>query len=135
MLAGEVHNHLVRITPAAGTPPTHRLFEVHSHGDVDELRATSRLVRYGPGTMESHRAGDLYTMPAGMFHWTEVPGGEATTLMLARNRPDHRDRSIGPLHARDHWVRRGRCDTTESGQAARTVLRLLERRRPAARPV
>ncbi|SBW22494.1 hypothetical protein FDG2_2725 [Candidatus Protofrankia californiensis] len=134
VLDGEIHNHLVRVTPTTGVP-SHRVFEVHSHGDVDEIRATPQLVHCGPGTVESHRAGEVYVMPSGTFHRSEVPGGEATTLMLARNRPGHHDRSIGPIHARSHQVWRKRCDAAECGWVARTVLQLLERTQPAAQPV
>ncbi len=144
VLAGEVHNHLPRVVPVApvrmATVPTapaatHRLFEVHSHHDVDEIQATGELVRCEPGRVESVRAGDVYTMAAGTFHLTDIVGGEAATLVLARNRPGGRDQAVGAVHLPNHRVRRAHGDSITRRWAARFVLRLLTEPRPVLQPV
>ena len=49
-----------------------QIFEVVSEDGVDELRATGRTVRYSPGHSSTHRTGEAYTLPAGVFHTTLI---------------------------------------------------------------
>jgi hypothetical protein len=123
VLAGELSNRLVRVL--AAEPATHRLFDIHSYPDVDEIQATGELVHCRPGAVGFHRAGEVYTMPAGTFHRTDVPGGEATTLMLACGQPGGLDRSIGAIGTPSHMVRRQHCDADEGARVALAVIRLL----------
>lgn len=124
VLSGTVRNVRARLVdePASrarwGT--AHRVFEVVSHGDVDELRATTRVVRYSPGADTAHGAGETYTLPAGAFHSTFVVGGhDAATVALGRQDPEGGDLSLGPLDLETHRVRRRTCDP---GETARTAL-------------
>jgi hypothetical protein len=123
VIRGEVHNHLVEVLESG--IPTHRVFDIRSDAGVDEIRATGELVRCGTETVGAHRAGDTYAMAPGTFHRTEVPGGAATTLVLARYRPGQRDRSLGPIGTPSHRVSRRHCDTAESARVARSVIRQL----------
>ncbi|WP_322762121.1 hypothetical protein [Frankia sp. Cr2] len=154
VLAGEVHNHLPRVVPVApvrtapvrmapvrmapvrmAPAPTHRLFDVHSHHDMDEIHATGELVRCEPGRAESVRAGDVYAMAAGTFHLTDIVGGEAATLVLAHNRPGGRDRTVGAVYLRDHRVQRAHSDSITRRWAARAVLQLLTGPRLVLQPM
>ena len=74
VLYGSLRNQHIGVTEAPATP-THRVFEVHSRGDTDELRATPRLVSCWPRTDRGYAAGEVYVLPAGEFHAT-VPGGD-----------------------------------------------------------
>ncbi len=126
VLYGTLHNQRVHVadTPQAAT---HRVFEVHSHGDVDELHATSRLVTCQPDAVGVHGAGCVYVLPAGEFHTTVLPGEQdVVTVVLGRSRPRAADLSLGPVHTRSHTVRRSRCNARESARAALRIADRLE---------
>jgi hypothetical protein len=119
VLFGEIHNETLQVDPGDAT---HRVFEVRSRGDVDEIHATTRLVR--PSTIEHdvHPPGAAYTLRAGDFHVTDVPAGRAAaTVALGKTRPGAHDLSLGPLDGQTHFVRRLRCDQATTARAARTV--------------
>jgi hypothetical protein len=125
VLYGEVRNQLVRVTDAPDDP-THRLFEVHSDGDTDEIRPTDRLVRCEPGPMQSTSAGGSYRLTAGEFHMTVVPGAaQAATVVLGHARADAVDLSLGEVHTRRHRVSRQVCTQPETAQAAELVAQRL----------
>lgn len=134
VLYGEVRNQLLQVADAPDDP-THRLFEVHSDGDTDEIRPTARVVRCAPGPVESTCAGGTYQLVAGEFHMTVVPGAaEAATVVLGRARRDVVDLSLGSLHARRHRVSRHQCTAQETAQAATLIAqRLTDNMRQSAR--
>lgn len=127
VLFGTLHNRHVRVTEAPATA-THRIFEVHSHGDVDELRATGRLVSCEPELdSASYAGGCLYLLPAGEFHSTDVAGGQdVATVVLGRTRPAAADLSLGPLSTASHRLTRSRCDRGETVRAALFIAEQLE---------
>lgn len=127
VLCGEVGN----VPALIDEGDSHRVFEVVSHGDVDEIRATPRTVRYAPAPTEPFHTGDVYRVPAGAFHSTSVagPDGQAVTLALGRTRPDSADLSLGSLDGSDHSVRRLHCDAVETSRTATAGMRLLTRTR------
>jgi hypothetical protein len=112
---------------SGGEQDLYRVLDIRSRGDVDELRPTSRLVRCVARQRQAIGAGDVYSMPAGEFHTTEVrPGAETATVALGRMTPGAVDRSLGSPGAAGHRVRRRRCDAEQTAGAARIVLdRLL----------
>lgn len=125
LLSHVVHGRLRNETfdvvddPAA---PTHRLFEVHSDDDVDDLRATDRLVRYATAERDVLDPGATYRVAAGRFHTTVVPpGGRAVTVALGEHRPGFGDLSLGPLTGPTHRVRRFRCDDADTAALARAA--------------
>jgi hypothetical protein len=121
VLYGTLLNQRIRVAPAAGQA-THRLFEVRSHGDVDELRATTRLVSYRPEAGRLHGAGSVYILPAGEFHATVIPGEQdVATVVLSRSHPQIADVALGPVHAPDHTLTRSRCDAQETASAAALI--------------
>lgn len=125
VLYGEIGNQLVHVTDAP-TAPTHRLFEVLSDGDMDEIRPTDRLVRCEPEPVQSIAAGEVYRLAAGEFHGTVVPGdAETATVVLGHARTDLVDLSLGPLGTRRHRVSRQRCTEPETAHAAGLIARRL----------
>jgi hypothetical protein len=126
VLYGTLHNQRIRVAEA-GAAATHRIFEVRSHGDRDELHATTRLVSCEPEATCEYRAGCVYSLPAGEFHTTVVPGAqEVATVVLGRSRPHGVDLSVGPRHARTHAITRSRCNPPETARAALLVAGRLE---------
>ncbi|MFI0481640.1 hypothetical protein [Actinomadura sp. 9N215] len=116
---------------AESAEATQQVFEVVSQGDVDELRATGRAVRYSPGRSSAHRTGESYTLPAGVFHTTLIEDGEeAATVALGRQTPGGGDLSLGPLDTPSHRVHRSRSDHADTVRA----LRRSARRVTAAHP-
>ncbi|MFD0688477.1 hypothetical protein [Actinomadura fibrosa] len=117
-----------------GTAPVgavQQIFEVLSGGDVDELRATGRAVRYASGPSTAHRTGEAYSLPAGVFHSTLIEDGQdAATVALGRVTPGSGDLSLGPLGVPTHRVRRS---LSEQGDTVR-ALRRSARRITAAHP-
>lgn len=120
VLYGSVGNRFMRVAddPQSGS---YRVFEVRSYGEVDEMRATRRLVRC---VEQDHRvacAGTTYYLAAGSFHESVLVGGaEAATVVLGRSVPAH-DLSLGRLDLATHRVVRQWCDARESADAARVV--------------
>ncbi|MGH3620654.1 MAG: hypothetical protein ACRDQ5_02540 [Sciscionella sp.] len=119
VLYGSLCNELIEVTDAPDDP-THRVFEVRSGGDVDEVLETGRLVRCGVMAAEMNRRGDTYSLPAGVFHATVVRG-EAATVALGSSRRQSRDLSLGRIGTRTHRVQRQRCDREETARAALAV--------------
>jgi hypothetical protein len=120
LLAGELRNDLVTVVDER---PTHRVFEVHSRGAIDEMRATPRLVSSLTDRTEAHRAGGSYAVGAGQFHATFAT--EAVTVAVGRGRPGAVDLSLGAIDAGTHHVRRHGCDGAETALAAREAVRQL----------
>ncbi|MDT3397664.1 hypothetical protein RKE29_13555 [Streptomyces sp. B1866] len=116
-------------SPESGAPgaygPTHRVFEVRSRPfGVDEIQPTPRLVRCEAGPVQTSRRGEIYTLPAGEFHFTDVPeGAAAATLVLGRSVPDRTDLSLGPVHGTGHRVVRRQCDSPLTARIAGSALR------------
>jgi hypothetical protein len=124
VLYGRVGNTLLQVVDdVAGA--THRVFEVHSHGDVDEIRATTRRVRYLTAWHRTAGPGGTYRLPAGRFHMSVVEGRpEAATVVLGRSRAAM-DLSLGPLDLPTHQVPRQHYSLRETAEAARMVVTRL----------
>ncbi|POM23918.1 hypothetical protein BTM25_25440 [Actinomadura rubteroloni] len=116
VLFGAVGNRLPELAPDGR--PTHRLFEVTSGPDGDELRPTGRTVRHAAGTAERFGTGAVYRLPAGVFH-ESVVAADAATIALGAERPGRPNLSLGPLGAAAHRVARRPCE----GAALRAVAR------------
>jgi hypothetical protein len=127
VLHGRVRNELIEVTDAPADP-SWRVYEVHSHGDVDEMAATDRLVTAVTARVETHTAGRSYALRAGGFHTSEVDRGQpAVTVALGRTTPGARDLSLGAVDGRSHRVRRDRCGAEETARLARAIARLVAR--------
>lgn len=126
VLYGTLENQRILVAEARGSA-THRIFEVRSRGDVDELHATSRLVCCRPGGTREHGPGCVYVLAAGEFHATAVPGPhDVATVVLGRTRPQGADLSLGPLHTGSHTIVRSRCGARETARAALLIAERLE---------
>ncbi len=126
VLYGSVRNTVMHAVETEENP-THRIFEVHSADGRDELRATPQVVRCSEGPTETRVAGDVYTLPAGVFHTTEVaPGEETATVVFGQTLDEETDRSLGPVGGQTHWIHRRYCDAAETALAARIVVGRLE---------
>ncbi len=125
VLFGEVRNEFVRVEDAAADEAgaaTHRLFEVRSLDQVDEIRPTPRLVRCQRETAGRSTAGDVYSVSAGTFHATVTqPAEDAATVALGRHKPGTIDRSLGAPGTGTHRVVREFCDRDETAHAARII--------------
>jgi hypothetical protein len=125
VLHGRVHNQIIEVTDTV-TDPAFRVYEVHSHGDVDEIRATPQLVGARSHLMQTRRAGESYRLRAGRFHITEVDSAHSTvTVALGRNVPGTADLSLGAVGGRNHQVRRRLCDLAETVAMARWIVQLI----------
>jgi hypothetical protein len=125
VLYGRLRNELVHVVDD-DSEPTHRVFEIHCHGDRDDITPTGRLVRWRRAATACYSAGETYEVPAGSFHTTVVPKGhEAATVLLARVRPGRVDLSLGGPDLAGHTVARERCDADETALAISTVFRRL----------
>ena len=101
----------------------YRVLDVRTRKEADELVPTIRLVHCWPGGRQAVRAGDVYSLPAGVFHATDVPAGtETATVALGRLVPGAPDCSLGPPGAAPHRVRRRLCNAGQTAAIARIVL-------------
>ncbi|WP_405151538.1 hypothetical protein OG589_20970 [Sphaerisporangium sp. NBC_01403] len=126
VLYGQVRNELASVADS-GAGATHRVFEVVSAGGVDSISPTERTVRYTGGRSGVYRAGDVYTLPAGVFHRSVVPEGTDTATIALGSGRHGTDLSLGPLSSRSHRVTRERCDDEETARAARLAAEHLAR--------
>jgi hypothetical protein len=135
VLYGTVRNVRMDIRAGADTgsgEPAQQVFEVVSQGDVDELVATGRVVRHSPGGSSTHRTGESYTLPAGVFHSTLIEdGAEAATVALGRQTPGGGDLSLGPLDTPTHRVHRSPSGHAEAVRALRRSARRIADAHPA----
>ncbi|MET7768991.1 hypothetical protein [Nocardia sp. NPDC005366] len=120
VLYGAVANEIIEVS-GPPTTPTHRIFEIHSDSDGDLVRATPGAVGYRVRSRQVFGRGEIYTLPRGVFHVSDVRG-PAATVVLGEYRPGCPDRSLGTLTTEDHWVHRISCATRESVHAAQLVL-------------
>ncbi|MBM7775575.1 hypothetical protein JOD54_005779 [Actinokineospora baliensis] len=122
VLVGKLRNQTIRV--AAAATPTHRVFEVLSDTDGDTIEATDRLVRAHVTATSTHRAGESYRLPAGVFHETVIPGGQdlVATVALGTSIPNTADLSLGGLRTTSHRVRRRPGTRQETVDAAVVVL-------------
>jgi hypothetical protein len=121
VLYGAMGNALVHVVDDADAG-THRVFQVYSLGDADEMRATGRLVR----CVERHRqvvgAGRAYYLRAGNFHESVLGADpEAATVVLGRVSAAP-DLSLGRPDLPSHRIVRQRCGARETADAARIVI-------------
>ncbi|MFD6159283.1 hypothetical protein ACFWF7_29180 [Nocardia sp. NPDC060256] len=124
VLYGTVGNEIIEIL-SAPAQPTHRLFEIQSAADGDLVHATQRLVTYRTRSREDFHTGEVYTLPHGAFHVSDVHG-EAATVVLGEDNRGRPDLSLGTLATTDHWVHRTLCTANETRRAAHTVLAHLQ---------
>jgi hypothetical protein len=120
VLYGRVRNETVALADDP-VSPTYRVFQVRSQGNVDQIIATDRRVRHSVTAVDVHESGAVYTLRAGVFHATEIFGGEAATVALGRVRPGESDCSLGALDLRTHSVRRRYLDRWATAAAARAA--------------
>jgi len=125
VLHGRVHNHIIEVTDAV-TDSAYRVYEVHSHGDIDEIRATPRLVGAHSRLMQTRGIGESYRLGAGRFHCTEVDHAHSTvTVALGHTIPGATDLSLGAVNGQSHRMRRRRCSPAETVALARWIVRLV----------
>ncbi|WP_240810033.1 hypothetical protein [Actinomadura sp. WMMA1423] len=135
VLYGTVRNVRMEVSESSATGSsatgssatgTQQVFEVVSQGDMDELRATGRTVQCAPANSTTHRTGESYTLPAGVFHSTLIEDGrDAATVALGRQTPGGGDLSLGPLDLPSHKVRRTRSDHADTVRALRRSARRI----------
>jgi hypothetical protein len=125
VLYGTVRNVRMDIDDASGSTEQ-QVFEVVSQDGVDELKATGRAVHCSPGASSTHRTGESYTLPAGVFHRTLIEEGkDAATIALGRQSPGGGDLSLGPLDVPTHRVHRSRSDHGDTVRALRRSARRI----------
>jgi hypothetical protein len=137
VLFGQVRNEVMSVS--RGEPGSrqaggavYRVFEVHSRGDLDEIRATSRLVHCHEEKPQVSSAGETYSVPAGTFHATDIPAGlETATVALGTSRAGSADLSLGNIAMPTHRVRRQQCDSEETSRIAHMIAGRLAGRRSA----
>jgi hypothetical protein len=123
MEVGEARGGIVSWASLADGRGLYRVLDVHSQKEADELVPTVRFVHCWPGQRQAVRAGDVYSVPAGVFHATDVPAGtEVATVALGRLVPGASDCSLGPPGAGPHQVRRRLCDADQTAAIARIIL-------------
>jgi hypothetical protein len=120
VLYGTLRNETVHVLDDQ-PQPTHRVFEVYSRADGDEIRRTSRLVRFEIGSIVVNGPGDRYRVPAGEFHLSAMPDREVATLVLGSGRPDGVDLTLAPVHTPTHLGRRELLDPGATRRLAREV--------------
>jgi hypothetical protein len=134
VLFGQLQNDEMTVVDMPGaevahdvTPPIYRVLEIHSHGSVDELRPTGRLVTSRRERHTLTRVGDVYRLPAGAFHATRVhPSAEAVTIALGKTIHGAANYALGHVDSTAHQVPRRFFGVPETEKLSWTIMdRLL----------
>jgi hypothetical protein len=120
VLYGSLCNEMVHVLDDQ-PDPTHRVFEVYSRPDGDEIRRTPRLVRFEIGSTAVNGPGDRYRVRAGEFHLSAPPDHEVATLVLGSGRPDAVDLTLAPIHTPTHLGHRDLLDLAATRRLARDI--------------
>lgn len=124
VLYGRIRNEVADVTDdEAGEL---KVFEVASSDGVDDLRATGRTVRAVTSDGGTFGTGEVYDLPAGVFHQT-VADGEAATVALGAERTGGQDLSLGPPDLPAHRMRRLPSPAAETSRLAGRAAQLLAR--------
>jgi hypothetical protein len=134
VLLGQLWNDQMRIFNALdagvavrGRESMYRVFEIRSHGYVDELLPTARLVTCQREHVTLARAGDVYRLPAGAFHATRAaPRAEAVTIALGKTINGVANQALGRVESMAYQVPRRLISADETGKLASLIIdRLL----------
>jgi hypothetical protein len=128
VLYGTIRNDTFRLVDDSQAAQ-YRVFRVQSRPDVDEIRATPRLVRCESGSTEQYGAGQAYELPAGEFHRSVLLEWPAATLVLGRRRSSGADFALAVIDTATHVVRRER----EGDEVSRDVARVVATRLSSVR--
>jgi hypothetical protein len=102
---GQLENVLMRVRQVA-EPPGYRVFEITGDGGIDALRPTGTLAAAEVATVQRVVAGEVYRIPAGVYHATGVDGRRTATVAVVRRRDALPERALGPIALGAHRVRR-----------------------------
>jgi hypothetical protein len=126
MEVGDAREGIVSWASLADGRGLYRVLDVRTQKETDELVPTVRYVHCWPDQRQAVQAGDVYSVPAGVFHATDVPAGtEAATVALGRLVPGAPDCSLGSLETDRHEVRRRLYDADETAAIARGIVARL----------
>jgi hypothetical protein len=124
VICGELRNVLVDVVPEAAAP-THRVFEIHGRGDVDEIRPTETVVRIADTREDKVSAGQTYQMGSDLIHCTRPGPGVVATLVAARRTSKRIERALGPVGLPGYRSTRQACPPRRVAAAASAVLEAL----------
>lgn len=111
IVCGQLENGELDVTDADRRKASHRVMEITSIGDWDFVRSTDRLVRSRPVAVSELEIGEVYRLPAGIFHTSRpLAAGVTATVVLADNRLSHPELALGGLDAADQTVKRVKCE-------------------------
>jgi hypothetical protein len=134
VLFGQLQNDEVTVVDVPGaelaqdaTLPIYRVLEIHSHGSVDVLLPTGRLVTSWRERATLTSVGDVYRLPAGAFHATRVdPSAEAVTIALGKTIHGAANHALGHVDSTVHQVPRRFFGVSETAKLTCTIIdRLL----------
>lgn len=124
VICGELRNVVVSVVEDAGAP-THRIFEIHGDGAVDDIRATETVVRVVGEHEDKVSAGQTYRMGSDLIHRSDPGAGTVATLVAARRTSKRAERALGPLGLRGYRSERQVCPPRRVVAAAAGVLEAL----------
>lgn len=121
---GELRNVIVSVVEDADAP-THRVFEIHGDGAVDDIRPTDTVVRIVGEGEDKVSVGQTYRMGSDLIHRTEPGPGVVATLVAARRTSKRVERALGPLELHGYRSERQICPPRRVVAAAEAVLEAL----------
>jgi hypothetical protein len=124
IICGELRNVIVSVVDDADAP-THRVFEIHGDGAVDDIRATGTVVRVVGESEDKVSVGQTYRMGSDLIHRTEPGPGVVATLVAARRTSKRVERALGPLGLHGYRSERQVCPPRRVAAAAGAVLEAL----------
>lgn len=124
VICGELRNVVVTVENDR-LAPTHRVFEIHGNGAVDDIRATDTVVRIVDECEDKVSVGQTYRMGSDLIHRTEPGAGVVATLVAARRTSKRVERALGPLELRGYRSERQVCPPQRVAAAAGAVLEAL----------
>ncbi|HEY0194089.1 MAG TPA: hypothetical protein VGC42_23390 [Kofleriaceae bacterium] len=129
VVCGHLQNKIIAATPAAedlGDATRLRVYREVVSPRSDEFERTDELVRPELRSLEDVRAGQRYTMDAGLFHTTVNPTGQALVTVIMVNDRGQREMALGPVDGEPRYrLQRSPCQPSDVRARSARILESL----------
>ncbi len=126
---GHLQNKIVAALPANADPGDGTRLRVYREvvsQHSDEFERTDELVTPRVQSLEDVRAGQRYTMDAGLFHTTVNPSGQALVTIIMVSDRGAREMALGPVEGELRYrLQRSPCDVADVRERSARILESL----------
>lgn len=127
ILCGELTNHIVKLSPSVASEATDQQAIVLYDRTINIVEPTGELVTWKDDAVERLLVGQRYSIPPGVFHYTEVSNDRpVATLISANVLVDQPPRTLMRPTASTRMMHRVSCTAEEIQSVLNQVLQAIE---------